>query len=140
DDGAGHDDLRPAGIEPLTPLVGRHRRELLGRLGHFLARGRLALARGVAHHGVDGSRASQRAAEDGGVPGQRVECLAHERPHQSELSGRDAPGSREHVGEPHRSHRNAPEVLWVLLEGGDDLGGGTAYVWERLTGLVWIYV
>src|SRR5205807_3324189 len=49
----------------------------------------------------------------------------------------DAPGSRDHVGEPHRSNRNAPEVLWVLPEGGDDLGGATADVDDRPTGLGW---
>src|SRR5205807_4336219 len=62
---------------------------------------------------------------------------AHEGPHQGELSGRDAPGSREHVGEPHRSHGNAPEILCVLPEGGDDLGGATADVDDRPTGLGW---
>ena len=131
DDRAGHDDLCPARVEPLAPLVHGHCRELLGRLAHLIPRGRLSLARGVAHDRVDGSRASQRAAEDGGIPGQRIERLAHERPHEGELALRNAARSREDVGEPHRSHGNAPEVLRVLAEGGDDFGGATADVDDR---------
>ena len=118
-------------VEPLAPLVHGHCRELLRRLGHLSPRGCLSLAGGIAHHGIDGSGASQRAAEDGGIPRQRIECLAHERPHEGELALRNAAGRGEHVREPHGSHGNAPEVLRVLAEGGDDLGRATADVNDR---------
>ena len=67
DDGARHDDLRPARVEPMAALVHRHRGELLRRPGDFLARRALAVAASVSDDGIDRSRTAQRPLGQGGV-------------------------------------------------------------------------